>query len=813
MDFFNIADRDKLLLAEKIVTTLQELCPGWLPIRFTEAIQKYRTNTSIPQDTTNNLLKEALTSDLQEVNERLEQEQKSLLLCFDTFEIIEENPAIVVLSETSTFPDTYQCEHIKVLMAGRNALDWEHPNWKGREEEVQIVPLHPFSREETAAFIDGYLTDPAVDQMDREQLLALYQRTEGRPILIGLIVDALNNHLLTIDDLVKIPVHEFEGRLVSQINSLAKPMNWIVLFMAHVYHRFNLALLQHILSQANELPIGPLLNADELASQLAQLSFIRRAANSDDFVLHDEMRRLITIYCWEPLDPDHRFRKELSRSVMNYYVRETEREVHGPTRQIYIIGILYHRLFLDVDDGLRYYQQYFRQALHLQQISFARLLLLEVHKFQQILSNHQRQQLLLGEAQLLQREERPAEALTLLTELKSGTESIDKGSVYWLRLLQEQGKCYLKLSNFVEAAACFMQLLERESIRHDQVWSIDILAHLGYAYLQMGEFEHALCYFEEGIALSKRQSKKSLGELHYADLLIGISEVYRQQGKREEALRRVKIAHMMHRQAFLEGQSGEIKIGNSLIQLGNVYLDGSDISRADQCFREAYDIYLRANYQEGVATAYNCLGVAQMAVGQLDLASQWFEKAKIASIELNREQYIISLNSLGHIQKQQDNKDEAIMLFEKAITLSAEAHKSYQQAESFINLAEISIRMRQTERAEHALQEARIIATKGNYLRLLGKIEELEGIYHFVMNDYTIAFQHFSEYCHYMAQYNQQEYHAAVREITDRLLGLPGNQITTLSQQLIANWHSYGLEKDYPEFIHACNEILDMEDR
>src|SRR5579859_5611643 len=56
-----------------------------------------------------------------------------------------------------------------------------------------------------------------MEQQSSEALYKLYQQTEGRPILVGLVSDVLNNHLKKLEQLITIPYPIFEAVTYTQI--------------------------------------------------------------------------------------------------------------------------------------------------------------------------------------------------------------------------------------------------------------------------------------------------------------------------------------------------------------------------------------------------------------------------------------------------------------------------------------------------------------------------------------------------------------------------------------------------------------------
>ncbi|MBO0796559.1 MAG: hypothetical protein J2P36_37200, partial [Ktedonobacteraceae bacterium] len=357
IDFFNAVDRDRIVIAEAAVRELQKAFPLWSPAAFNKALSEYRAGDYVsglnPEKDVADIrirdsLSSALFSDLEDLETQLAENQTALLLFFDTFEMIEDNPVIAVLGLIQTFPDNYHFEHVKVVIAGRNELDTNHQNWSGRQEEVLDVALAPFDQEEMLDYIKSESIDDQTIQT--EELQELYRLTEGRPILIGLAIDVLNHRTMSLKDLIAVPSRRFEEHLVAQINSLENPLNWAVLFMAHAYHRFNMSILDWLTEKSDLQYVDPV-DHELLLERLPALSFVRRPGSGDEFVLHDEMRRLVTEHCWSIQDPDHSIREEISRSMINYCDQQDKLDLSEQEYQLYVLIKLYHMLFLDRDKG------------------------------------------------------------------------------------------------------------------------------------------------------------------------------------------------------------------------------------------------------------------------------------------------------------------------------------------------------------------------------------------------------------------------------------------------------------------------------
>jgi tetratricopeptide (TPR) repeat protein len=806
IDFFNIADRDGIAVAEHIVRELQATYPQWSPQAFATALQEYHNpveseNIDIVEDVRLKI-SDALTTDLHGLEEHFLAKDAYLLIFFDTFEIIERNPTIAVLHPGRTFPDNYHFERMCIVMAGRNALDWTHPNWQGREHEVECIALAPFSQQEMIQYLDAKSVYNLNTQY--EQARALYERTNGRPILLGLVKDVLNQRILTLDELVAIQQANFESYLVAQINRLENPLNWVVLFMAHVYHHFNAAILEWIMHALNMQDLEPYTEHTKLLAILPTLSFVRYPGYGSDFVLHDEMRRLVVKYCWDIQDPDQDVRKEISRHMVSYYELEMV-ETLNKQRQEYIIEMLYHRLYVNLDDGLNYFDSNFDQALTFSKTAFARLMLQEAQKFLPAMSLAQRNALQLIEVRLYRTEENPNAALELLQQISQEADPqwyMENKAV----ILHESGRSYILQSKLREAAESYTQSLEIEQAKGNELQCARLLNNLGAIYRRRGQFATALQYYEESIALYKKLGRQN----DYASVLANISNVYRLQGKIEEALRRCKIALRIRLELTREGKISEEMIGISLLALGRIYLDEGNIVAAEQHFKGAFDIFQRMNYKTGMIIIYNRFGQVQLLKGELGIAQEWFVKAQEASRDIGIDQHISSLNKQGRICASQQKWEEAASFFERAISIAQALPDYYQQTESLIDLANTLEHLKQENRVQHILQSAENIAIRENYLLLLGQIEYTRGELYYKDRQYKQAFDHFALYCHYMAQYNFVKFRKAVHEVVDILLRIPKDEVSAIVQEMLIYWKMHQLDQNYPELIQTLEEIDDL---
>src|SRR5436305_4440043 len=479
VDFFNIVERDGIEVARIIIKQLQGRFPAWMPQSFTAALDKYEQACKIGSLDVSRLrdqLGNALAADLQELRRQFLNTDNYILIAFDTFELVKQDPLTAVLRSQHKFPDDYGCEQLRFVIAGRNAPDFQRSNWLGREHEIDTISLKPFVYDEMMQFLNARSNIPPDLASKGEQLQAIYNLTEGRPILVGLVADILNYHRydLNLDTLVTAAnSSEFMRMLIERLlfTDLSSTKMKVILYMAHIYHRFNKDLLARTMTKLDATVSQD--EQEELLTDLLGLSFVRRASNLEGFVLHDEVRRLINQYCW-PRQDDHtnRLRRELSELAIQYYNSTLGTEQHEQMRQSYMVEKLFHEVFRDKDAGLKCFEEQFKLAIKLWMRAFARSLLQEVKKFEQELSTEQLCRVKMAEAKLLRIEEKPMEALALYEKLECNTAWF---AHHRLEMLFEMGDCFRQLSQFAEATDAFLASLKTEDLQEQPLLHATIL--------------------------------------------------------------------------------------------------------------------------------------------------------------------------------------------------------------------------------------------------------------------------------------------------------------------------------------------------
>ena len=819
VDFFNVLDRGSVTIVTRVAEELQKTYPKWKPATFWEKYEEFQQILEKGGEDValvRSQMFDALQGDLQDLEPQVKASGRALIVFFDTYELVESDPVIAVLTAGHLFPETYGFKQIGVVIAGRNPLDWKHRNWRGREQEVRSVPMNPFSREEMVEYIASRSFSSlekdekkVAEDMDEKNIAAIYERTEGRPILIGLVVDMFNYQLMSQEDLFSVSHTDFEATLVAQVNNLSNPTNWIILFMAHAYHRFNFELLNWMLQEASLRALIPNVKLQNLGANLLTLSFVRHASTGgDEFVLHDEMRRLIVEYCWKPLDPDQSYRREVSNCAGRYYDQKIKQIIdkNDSLRQTYVVERLYHALYIDPDDGMAFFQEHFEQASITWQRVYGRSLLQEARGMAEGLSPGQLCDLEMAEASLLRREDKTQDGLVRYISLQAQAPQswLDEHQV---DVFFEMALTYMELSNFDQSLRYLQNCIELAREQSNQKRLAEALGRLGYLCRRQGDLEKAVDYYSQSIALNRE-----IGNLNdYADMLNNMGNVQRLLGKFDEAQRYCKVALRIREKLFQQGEGSELSVGGSYSTLGIICLNIGDFGQGEQNFQRAFQIFERNNNRSGVAATYNRFGQIQMTKGEITEAMQWFQRAEGASRGVHAEAHINSLNKQGRVFTRQEKWSEAVERFEKAIESARQVNDFYQEAESLIDIAEPLELGGRHDDSQESLRKGSEIAQKYHYFYLLGRIKQLEGNLRFRARQYREAFRFLGEACYVMAQYNQVRFEDALSALEDYLMETPEQEIPQILKDLQQfSWLDESLTWEYSKFREALEKIENL---
>lgn len=831
LDFFTIRDRSGLEIARRVVAGLRQIYPDWSPTEFQNVLaRREQSREQSSQETEppviRRALRKALLKDLASIPDPANDQRKHVIVFCDTYERVQMHPAQISLTTDHLFPDFYGLQQIGFVIAGRNPPEETLPNWRGRMPRVRPMALRSFTLAEMILYLEEYLEVSEVLSRARAIASALYDRTEGRPILVSLMTDMFNKRVVKPDALLKIAPEDFQQDLVGNLDGLEEPTTWAVLFMAHIYHRFNWDILGMLFSKLNLLDALP---ADGLAgvwAQLNTLSCVRNSSTSDEIVLHDEMRRLVIQWNWSRKKLDDGMRQTLSQRMIIYYDQQLAGVEDIQLKHAYEVERLYHQCYLDLASGFADFLERVHTALEHQQNIYARSLIQEMGEFAGKLSGEQDFRLRVQEAKLLQNEEFYEKALLIYNDLSQQPESA------WLKeedraeLLYEQGNCLTALSRFAEAIYALTNALERyDKLKNQQKVGV-ISSRIGFAYRKQGELEVAVKYYHQSLAIHRQQSNL----VGYADSLNALGEVYLLQGKYNEALINCTNALQLRQKLYAEQRATALGLAFVFSSIGKIYYALKQIDKASASFEQARDNYEQSSYQHGVGAICYYSGLLALDRGELEEAKSLFKQAYDMAAPIYAEIEIMSLNKQGLIWFLRQEYDEASELLSRALARAREINDFYQQAEVSFNLATMLLNLppfRQkapapaagaqdrekmhflADQAERLLVEAERLAKRYHYYQLLGWIMKAYGDILWRQQNYPEACRFYMDYCETMARYNDEEYSNARRfTLAEAWIGLSSDVKRDIYRQIEEEWPL----RDLPEerdalMLHELDEV------
>lgn len=168
--------------------------------------------------------------------------------------------------------------------------------------------------------------------------------------------------------------------------------------------------------------------------------------------------------------------------------------------------------------------------------------------------------------------------------------------------------------------------------------------------------------------------------------------------------------------AVQKALNNSLGLAISYRNLGNIYLRLKQFQKAEDYFLLALNYYNSVNNKAEVANELINLGVTKHQQRQLDAALQDYEKALQTGKELNDyEIKAICLNNLAQIFSDKGNYEKALAYNYDALELRELMGLDVDIADSYLSIAEIALKQKNTELAQENLDLAFTLSTKLDY--------------------------------------------------------------------------------------------------
>lgn len=772
VDFSAMKNRDRLNVLQnlcrqlEVQTSKEYFAPFWKELAKYQAL---RARSDVAPHKESTAYRRVLRAYARCHNRAMKSWGKKSIRFYDVFEAIENDAGYMMPAEVA-FPMVELRKHSIVVIAGRNEFDWNKTWWAGRKGETQTIALKGFDDEETLDYFKAYAYFGFDPERDKENVRRIRALADGRPILIALAVDLLNSRARTFEELAGITDKEkFLPELVRGILNLEKPKDKAVLYMAHVYQRCNVELLAHLLDADKGI------DCEQLAEELEKLSFIRRKPGGQ-FVLHDEMRRLVNLHLWEKQDPTGEIRRELSRKAIDYYNRKIKEEKEPAERDALIAERLAHKLYIDPMAGYREFDEQFEKVILACRLRTAELLLNSTAEF---------------------KEQIPAPWNVFMDTYHKGWLL-----VRWERLDEAKEQ--------IERGKEELQRLEKQRLATGRMSEVANL--LGYCYRLIGDWKKALANYDEAVRYAKEEGNRD----QLAESLNNRANIYRFQGKMQKAREDCRMGLFIREQLLKELETEEAKrsFGNSLYVMGMIAWRMGNTAEASKYFRKASRLYQKISDEVRMALVNKEVGYMYFRTGDDDKGLQYLQRAKrVLETHGWRSEQADALNMIGRIYRDRRQSGKAEEFFSRALALAKQAKNYYRTTECNLSFAFLYYTENQPERAKEYCKQGLKLARKYGYILQESLFEGILGNIAYDKGDRQSlreAFERYLTELRLAAEHGEPRFFRALDEVENRLAKLPKGQRNYYCDYLTDEWKKLGLDSTFPALTSACQHLKEL---
>ena len=221
---------------------------------------------------------------------------------------------------------------------------------------------------------------------------------------------------------------------------------------------------------------------------------------------------------------------------------------------------------------------------------------------------------------------------------------------------------YIKSHDYASSLKYNEKLLQISRANHDIENETIALKNLGIVYGAKADLKESMAYFLEALDKAKQLNYRK----QIAQIQINIATIYANLYNYQEALDRYRMA--------LEDYSDVISQNVELITLnnvGNIYYEMNRFEEALPYFEKANDLAQKGNYQEMIAHTLSQISRTHTALGDLETAFEFAQKAQTLIDELgeiNGRQ--INLINLGEILFRKKQYNDASRLISQGAVIA-----------------------------------------------------------------------------------------------------------------------------------------------
>lgn len=752
IDFYEIQNHNRVSILVNVVQQLEDLTTKKYFNPFHDALKQFNAAIDAHADEVRmRLAYEDLFAAYATCYRNVaEGEQKKIIRFYDTLDAIEAFERVLITAQKE-FPMSELAPYSQAVIASRNEINWDNPNWQGRQKSIRILPLKVFVQSESKKYFHAYCNMEVEDA----KIDTIHEKAKGRPILVGLAVDLINHRVKNIDNLIAVSGEAFLETLVSYINLFEKPRDVVITFMAHVFQHFDKKILHYLLEKD-----FPNYNYDSLARELPTLSFVKSSGNQ--FILQDEMRRLVNLFVWQPQDPDRELRKKISAKMIDYYEQKLKAETDDNFRQILIAEQLYHKIYAEMEKGWQEFEKLFMKNLDEYRLGYARLLLKSIEDFKKFL---------------------PIAKKAMLT-VYEGWFEIYNCNYRTARNLIELGKIELEKWNVLDKMD-------------------EILNSLGFIHRLTGDWKNAIATYKEALELSRGFKHPKITAM----ILNNLGNVYRFLADSSHAL-----MYSEESLSIREELKDKPAIGRTCLILGKSLWEARNINEAIRYFNKAYLIFEELDDQIELARVKTNLGYVEYRLEKFDSALDYLNSAsavfKARGILV---EYAETLLIIGRIKRDSGDLKEAEKIVKKALSILEKGFNKYALCDAQLNLLILYYKKRDFSKAEDYYKQGVAIAQRYQYNLLWSLLERYAGNLYYDQGNFKKAFEKYAASAKLATYCRESELNTVLSELRTRIKQLSQSDLIVSYCDFISDfWKKEKLDQNYPQVIETCEGIKEL---
>lgn len=698
----------------------------------------------------------------------------------------------------------------RVVIGGRNAYN---PNWhRILASGFRSIELAPFD----SNFSRQYLKKRGIHEEDLIDVI--YELTDGRPLLLGMSAD--KNEAGTI-------------ALPEENRALLLVKKDIIRTLVERVDREHSSIIDlcGILRYFDETALSKYVRVDDplevVETLRSRYSFIKR--RSYGFALHD--------WVWEYLNErkrneDPALFKKLNLRAIDYYAARLENLApeERDEWQRYVIEILFHRLVIDTDKGLRFLLSIYSFAESQFRLDLCESLLREA-------SNHfvDSVWIQLLEARLSDARDDWEQSKEIYSSILEKQPSSGEALAFAIRGL---GKVHYRLGEVANAERLYKKALQLYRVMGSDLNTAQTLMGLATVKMARREWNAARRYLEEAIVYLNRLSistsdsdtlgvtaKQASIEMAWAFLKLGV--VFFEQSRFAEALDyygkslaffkdlddRNGSARLLYRigwalqqqgnwdeaieyyrqsRAQLESLGARYWIARVIVKLAEVYRLTGRLGESEQIYLECMRICIQLDAPLGIPVVLDNLGCLYQDRGLLAKAKKVHLKS-LTRKERNAFPFEIELTylNLGDLYVKLGEYEKAEIYYRKSLSVARQAHNRQLEALLLVRMCGLVTQDDEIDPSVDALlKRALSLSRRHKFYDIEARVHLLRGDWFVYRGNPDSALKEYIGAIRYAYRFNQYLLKEIAASIFSRgESGLPEFQLSIL-QGVINNYSS-----------------------